>query len=262
MLRENVVRITVWSAVGALALAVGVGSWWVRRPPAPPRSLREDVNDSAMTLALLRGRYGPRLYSQWDEETLIRDFFHDRRGGFFVDVGSGHFKTGSNTLYLEEKLGWSGIAVDANADFAADYARYRPRTKFFNFFVTDHASDAQPFFISNDWRVASSSREYASHLGGPAKEFSVPGISLNALLARNGVRKVDFLSMDIELGEPGALAGFDIATYRPDLVCIEMQRETAERIRAYFAAHGYRAVQRYLPLDPTNGYFVPAAAGF
>ncbi len=29
-----------------------------------------------------------KLYSQFDEELIIRDFFEDRRGGFFVDVGA------------------------------------------------------------------------------------------------------------------------------------------------------------------------------
>ena len=29
-----------------------------------------------------------KKYSQFDEELVIRDFFQDRRGGFFVDVGA------------------------------------------------------------------------------------------------------------------------------------------------------------------------------
>jgi FkbM family methyltransferase len=257
MRRETRVRVIVWSAVAALGLLVAVGLWWVGLPPPVPPSLREVLPGPA--LAELRARYGPKLYSEYNEETLIRDFFHDRRGGFFVDVGSGHFKSGSTTFYLEEKLGWTGIAVDANADFAADYARYRPRTRFFAYFVTDCASDAHAFFMPGDsTMLASGSKEYASRFGVPVKELTVPAISLDALLARDGVRKVDFVSMDIELGEPGALAGFDIATYRPELVCIEMHRETEEKIRAYFAAHEYSEVVRYAPLDRVNRYFTPA----
>jgi FkbM family methyltransferase len=257
MRRETRVRVTVWSAVAALGLLVAAGSWWVRRPPPPPPSLRDEA-----ALEELRARYGPKLYSQYDEETLIRDFFHDRRGGFFVDVGSGHFKSGSTTFYLEEKLGWSGIAVDANADFAADYARYRPRTRFFAYFVTDRPGDAQAFFMPGDaTQLASGSKEYASRFGLPVRELSVPAISLDVLLAREGVRKVDFLSMDIEQGEPAALAGLDIARYRPELVCIEMQPETREKIRAYFAAHAYREVARYVRFDRINRYFAPAGAG-
>jgi hypothetical protein len=32
--------------------------------------------------------YGPDRFSEHAEEWLVRDFFRDRRGGFFVDVGS------------------------------------------------------------------------------------------------------------------------------------------------------------------------------
>lgn len=34
---------------------------------------------------------GQKLYSQHDEELIIRHFFDDRRDGFFVDVGSFHW---------------------------------------------------------------------------------------------------------------------------------------------------------------------------
>ena len=54
---------------------------------------------------------GEKLYSQHDEELLIRHFFGDRRGGFFLDVGAGHYRRNSTTYYLEKHLGWSGVAV-------------------------------------------------------------------------------------------------------------------------------------------------------
>jgi len=248
----------VWATVAALGLMVGVGHLWLRRSIAGRRAPKETE-----ALAELHATYGPKLYSQSDEETLIRDFFHDRRGGVFVDVGSGDYRHGSNTLYLEEKLGWSGIAIDANPAFAAAYAQHRLHTKFFAYFVSDHPDDAHPFFTpgSSD-QLASGSREYAAQsaarLQAPVQETRVPAITLDALLSREGVAKFNFMSMDIEQGEPDALAGFDIARYRPDLVCIEMQKETADRIRAYFAAHGYTEVTRYLPLDHVNGYFARA----
>ena len=44
---------------------------------------------------------GKKLYSHQKEELVIRDFFQDRRGGFFVDVGCWHPISDSNTYYLE-----------------------------------------------------------------------------------------------------------------------------------------------------------------
>jgi hypothetical protein len=62
----------------------------------------------------LETAYGADKNSRALEELIIRDFFNDRRGGFFLDVGSGRFQTGSNTYFLEKSLGWRGIAIDAN----------------------------------------------------------------------------------------------------------------------------------------------------
>ena len=64
-----------------------------------------------------------KLYSQGNEELIVRDFFQDRRGGFFLDVGAAHFKRNSTTYYLDKHLGWSGIAIDALKEYAPDYAK-------------------------------------------------------------------------------------------------------------------------------------------
>jgi hypothetical protein len=88
----------------------------------------------------------------------------------------------------------------------------------------------------------------------------VPTTTLNRVLEKAGLTKIDFLNMDIELSEPKALAGFDIDRYRPELVCIEAQPETRQQILDYFAEHNYRLIGKYLRVDPTNLYFKPIGA--
>jgi hypothetical protein len=200
-----------------------------------------------------------KLYSQRNEELLIRHYFRDRRGGFFLDVGAYHWMEASTTLYLEKHLGWHGIAIDANAAFGPDYAEYRPGTTFLSFFVTDHSGGGEKLFLRGP--VSSQSRQHIESFTGTEDtellEAWVPAITLNDLLDRNGVEKLDFLSMDIELGEPAALAGFDIERFRPELVCIEVSPSTLEPISAYFAEHGYVRIEEYGEHDSVNWYFRP-----
>jgi hypothetical protein len=85
----------------------------------------------------LREEYGPQHNSRGIEEWVIRDYFRDRRGGVFLDVGANHYQNESNTYFLETHLGWSGVAIDALEEFAAGYAAHRPRTRFFALFVSD-----------------------------------------------------------------------------------------------------------------------------
>jgi hypothetical protein len=69
--------------------------------------------------------YGTKV-SDGPEEWIVRDFFKDRRGGVFVDVGAAHYREKSNTYRLENTLGWSGVAIDAQAQYARDYRVHRP----------------------------------------------------------------------------------------------------------------------------------------
>jgi FkbM family methyltransferase len=203
-----------------------------------------------------RALYGRSVDSQYDEELFIRDFFNGRRAGFFVDVGANDYRQYNNTYYLEATLGWSGIAVDALGEFAADYERYRPRTRFFTFFVSDVSDTRARFWAARNSLLSSAEQGLAGH---DSTARDVPTIRLDDLLAREGVNKVDFLTMDIELAEPKALAGFDLPRFRPDLVCIEAHLPVRQSILDYFTRRGYVVVGRYLRADEHNLYFMPLA---
>jgi FkbM family methyltransferase len=201
---------------------------------------------------------GKPLYSQANEELIIRDHFRDRKNGYFLDVGSAWPIQYSNTYYLEKHLGWSGIAIDALPEYGPSWRQERPRSRFFSYLVSDHSDTVEPFYRS-ELPGISSDRLNRTGIGKDVdfEEIQVPTITLNDLLEQNGVLRIDFLSMDIEGAEPRALAGFDIDRYRPELVCIEAKPANRETIREYFVAHGYQQIDRYLEYDQTNYYFTP-----
>ena len=165
--------------------------------------------------------FGSARNSEHAEEWLLRDFFKDRRNGVFVDVGSYDYQRFSNTYYLEHVLEWSGIAIDAQEEFAAGYAKHRPRTRFFSFFVSDRSDALESLFVpAHNQLVASSRKDFSDRYDASGRR-KVRTITLNDLLERAKITSIDFLTMDIELAEPKALAGFDIERYRPLLVCVE-----------------------------------------
>jgi hypothetical protein len=45
---------------------------------------------------------------------LVKLFGRKKRGGFFIEAGAHNGVEASNTLYLEKKLGWTGILVEPN----------------------------------------------------------------------------------------------------------------------------------------------------
>src|SRR5262245_60827429 len=119
-----------------------------RRIPSP-----EELNPSLKPFA---DRYGLSNNSEGGEEWLIRDFYQDRRGGVFVDVGANHYRRFSNTYYLDVILGWTGIAVEPQTRFAADYAAFRPNTRFRSWFVSDQSDQqAKLYTLRNNSLVTS-----------------------------------------------------------------------------------------------------------
>jgi FkbM family methyltransferase len=230
-----------------------------RAEPAP--SSDGSAAMSASELAGFRQKYGPGHYSEREEEWLIRDYFQDRRDGVFVDVGANHYKVASKTYYLESKLGWSGIAIEPQREFEGEYAKYRPRTRFLPFFVSNESNQTARLYLRRKRdQVASADEAFVRSFGAPAEVRDVPTMTLDDILDSESVRQVDFLSMDIELHEPQALQGFDIERFKPSLVCIEGLLPVRQKILDYFAAHGYVVIGKYMWVDLENLYFEPLAA--
>jgi FkbM family methyltransferase len=255
-------------AIAAAGLSIGPVSG-EEIPPAPeeleqPRELMKAIPRIRKYLLEVPGRTGilteKRRYSLFDEELIIRDFFQDRRGGFFVDVGCAWPTKANNSYYLERHLGWSGIGIDALADYADEWKATRPTSKFFNYLVTDHSGTNDLFFKSDGLGLSSTKRRNARGLkfgqDRAIEEIRVESTTLDDLLTREGVTKIDLLAMDIEGHELTALRGFDLARFEPKLVVAEGKRAN---VTAYLASHGYEMIERYQPFDPVNGYYRPTA---
>jgi hypothetical protein len=114
------------------------------------------------------------------------------------------------------------------------------------------------YYVRNNPFVTSSDKAFTERYGTDPGEIRAPTITLDDLLTREKVTKIDLLSIDIELGEPKALKGFDVERFRPALVCIEAHPEVRQQILDYFARHQYVVVGRYLRADTENLYFSPA----
>jgi len=231
-------------------------TWLAARWTNPPPQYGE--SSAVLEAARLEAAYGPSRFSEHQEEWIIRDHFKDRREGYFVDVGANHYRTFSNTYYLEDRLGWSGLAIEPLASFADGYRKHRPRTRFLPFFASDVSNQtARLFLLEDNPLVASSSRAFTERWGKGARPLDVPTITLSDLLDQLDVKHVDLVSIDVELAEPRVLAGLDIERFRPALVCIEAHLEVRQQILDYFARHGYVVLGKYLRADQDNLYFAP-----
>lgn len=248
-------------ALVSLILAVSAHADVVDSEEGPPVDVRPGLlrvlAQHEETIRNAPGRTGilseKKLYSLFDEELIIRDFFRDRKGGFFLDVGCAWPIDANNTYYLEHHLGWTGIGIDALDDYAAGWHEKRSNSKFFAYLVSDRSGGTGTFFKSPNSGLSSTDRDLANGRGFgddlKPEQVEIPEITLDDLLDREGVDRIDLLSLDIEGAEPEALAGFDIERFRPELVVVEGNDPVVTK---YFDQHGYTQIQRYIPFDPIN----------
>lgn len=250
--RFGLTELLLATALAATVTLVAFSSYLsavkARRPPA----------QDAAEWAWLERTYGPSKHSEYAEEWIVRDFFEDRRDGVFVDVGAGNYLRNSNTYYLETALGWRGVAFDAQPQFAAAYTQHRPRTTFVPAFISNRTGDTARLFLSQfSTEVASAAQQFTERWGAFAGTKEMQTITLNDALDALKIDAATFVNMDIELYEPKALAGFDIARFHPELVCVEAHPEVRQAILSYFQAHDYELVGKYLRVDMWNLYFMP-----
>src|SRR5262245_23514341 len=196
----NLIELAMLAAfVAALAYSAGVGR--------THEQLQAFVSTDNVEAESLAKTYGPSHYSEHVEEWILKDFFKDRRDGVFVEVGANHHQRSSSTYYLEHALGWSGVAIDPQVKFAAGYQEHRPRTTFVPLFISDVSNQHAVLYVAdkND-SVASGIREF-SELWGETTPTPATTSTLDDVLDRLRIERIDFMSMDIELAEPQALAG-------------------------------------------------------
>lgn len=155
-------------------------------------------------------------------------------GGTFVEVGANDGIRQSNTLFLEMKKGWRGVLVEAVPELYEQCRRNRPRAKVI------WAALGSPERVPGVARVRyaglmsivkgamRSAAEEDTHviIGCDIQkldtyEVDVPYDTLSNVLDRCGVKKVDFLSLDVEGMEAQVLAGLDFRRHAPTYILVE-----------------------------------------
>lgn len=148
-----------------------------------------------------------------------------KRDGRYVDLGAGHYASGSNTFRLEVEFGWSGIAAEKDVELAAEFLRHRAGNEFFY----------------------------------DALDQNIPG-AIRALAGSEGI--IDFLSLDLEPPELtlSCLVGLPLEDVRFAVICCEHDvyrrpRSIKNAMRGILEGYGYvRVVEdvRMLAKIPIN----------
>lgn len=204
----------------------------------------------------LTRRY-PKLdgfYSQYGQDFfLVNEIFNHTTNGFFVDIGAHDGVTLSNTYYLEKNLSWKGICIEANPDAyerlrrnrnclciqAAISAQRGGNMRFLR--IEGYSQMLSGLIDKYDPRHVERIRKELDLYGGKAEEIMVPNNNLNELLAKSSVRRVDYLSVDVEGSELEILQSLDFGQVNYRVIGAE-NNYGDDKIEKHMNRHGFKLV--------------------
>jgi len=203
--------------------------------------------------------------SQHGEDRWLDKYFHQKRQGFFVEVGAYDGVVLSNTYHFENERAWTGILVEPDARKAELCRVSRANSRIYECAAVG-SDDIQEisFFqveggeVYNTINLVDSHRKRLEEYGLKHREVRVRAMTLDQILTDAKPPKIDFLSIDVEEAEYEVLKGFDIKRWKPRIVFVESNSpERKPEIRDYFVRNGYA----YLHSIEVNDFYRPVLGG-
>ncbi|MEJ1971701.1 MAG: FkbM family methyltransferase [Lacunisphaera sp.] len=197
--------------------------------------------------------------AQFNEGRLLNRIFAGAASGVCLEVGAFDGYTGSAT-YAFEQRGWTAILVEPLPEMAAPI-QARRKGPFFN--VAAGSADGEITFSRalHDPAVSSAAnnpwqKELYTLRGEATEQVTVAQLTLDTILARAGVARLDFATIDVEGHELAVLQGWDLRRWQPRVLILEDNSRGLDRlVPAHLAACGYACFHR----TGVNDWYAPRA---
>lgn len=210
-------------------------------------------------------------WAQYDRRSIPCDFSRESYGlegldlrlvealgdeppGFLVEIGANDGLQQSNSVLLE-KLGWSGLLIEANPASYARCVRTRPNM------MTAHAACVASDFAGSHVTLTdvglkgmtdrsildSEKREIWISRGErsarkPRQDIEVPAIPMSRLLDAREIERLDLLLLDVEGAEIDVLRGLDFSRHAPRHILAE--DDYPDDVGTFLIQHGYERIAK------------------
>jgi FkbM family methyltransferase len=177
--------------------------------------------------------------SQAGQDKWVADFFHEKRNGYFVDIGAYDGLDISNTYVLEKEFGWTGVCIEPSIRMFKKLRNNRGCR-----LVNRAAYNRNEIVNFDDIGVSSLITGAGKHRVW-ANTMSAILIDVNAPLV------IDYISLDTEGTEYEVLQGFPFDKYEVILWTVEhnicykdkQHFDLKRNIFSILTAHHYTRVQ-------------------
>lgn len=193
---------------------------------------------------------GGHYFSQAGQDRIVDNILGQKTGGVFVDVGGYDGVTGSNSLFFEVFRGWSGILVEP-APTQLRKAKTVRRCPCLGYAVAGLAGTLDFMEVTSGYTQMSGfldsyDRDLLARVRGDSRHAEVvhklDTKPLGDILTEQGIKAVDFLSLDVEGGEMDILHSFDFNAFDVELWSIENNTQDS-KIPELMRDNGYDLIE-------------------
>jgi len=196
-----------------------------------------------------------KTYSQYNQDTwLFENIFSDKENGVFVEIGADDGVDKSNTKLFEE-LGWTGLCIEASP------MRYKLLEKNRNCIcenvaVSDRDGECDFLDISGYGKGLSGlvdkydpihqqriKFEIQNPRNNGSEVIKVKTTTLQSLLEKHNISKIDFCSIDTEGSEEQIIHGIDFDKVSIDVLLIENNYNKTS-ITKFLESAGYKKIRK------------------
>lgn len=179
------------------------------------------------------------------------------KNGFFIEVGAHDGIFQSNTLQLENDLNWNGLLVEPSFNSFLKCFKNRPKSKCFNIALSSFEYCKKNKFISGNFNNSPMSK-VTENVSGYSffenfKHFissyfhkelnSISVLPLQFLIDLLDIKKIDFLSLDVEGYEYEVLNGLNLRRSRPKFILVEVRNIQKKKIFKFLRDNNYEFLE-------------------
>lgn len=190
-------------------------------------------------------------YTGQDQEDkyAYETFFAGIIGGTYLEIGGLDGKTLSNTHWFHEQLGWRGILIEPNPFSYSQLVRNRPSDIDVNAAVCSEAMEVHwaekadmPAMHGIYEFMSPTFKQHAYPNADINKMKTISCVPMASILAKFGVKHIDFFSLDVEGAELQVLESIDFNCVTFDVITIEDlggDEEKVGKIKVLLESKGY-----------------------
>ena len=154
-------------------------------------------------------------FGEFGEDIFINRILKNIKYGNYIDVGCYHPYKGSLTARLYSK-NWNGINIDLSKTSIDLFNMVRKRDINLNVAISNY--DGEISYYENSPINQQNSLTKTSN---EQTKIKIKCQTLNSILEKNILKKIDYLNIDVEGSELEVIEGIDLIKYHPSLITIE-----------------------------------------